>query len=310
MGSSYLALGYECNHNCICCPLTTYDRLHKRLSYEEIQKRLDKLSYADSQKHLVISGGEPMLHPQFQRIIEFAGEKGFHITVLSNVSLCKDRGFVKELKSHIPDGCFDIVTAIHSSVPQIHDSITGIPGSLLDTLEGLDNLVSAKIPVTIKHIFSRKSLGTLIETIQYLEQHFPPQVAFQFSTMDYSGRAMKHIEELFVTIEDIRLQLEKALDYLEGRMSVKRRISIIESPLCMIDPYYWKYYYLSGVPLDGYIAPNTDEVDVCMQVESECGSYFPPCSVCTVKNICSGTWKSAYQYGGDRLLNPIHANIF
>lgn len=309
MGSSYLAVGYECNHNCICCPLTTYDRLHKRLSYDEIEKCLDRIYGEGGQKHMVLSGGEPMLHPQFNKIVELAAQKGFCITVLSNSSRLKDDKFVKELLRHIPKERFDIVTAIHSCLPEIHDGITGVHGSLLDTLEGVDNLVAAKIPVTIKHIFNRKSLGSLLDTVQYLEHHYPPQVGFQFCTMDYSGRAMKHIEELFVTIEEIQSQLEQVLDYLEQHMSVKREVSIIESPLCMTDPYYWKYYRFSGDLLEGYIAPNTDGQDVCFQVKSECGSYYPPCEVCAVKNVCSGIWKSAYYYYGERLLRPIKAEL-
>lgn len=306
MGSSYLAVGYECNHKCICCPLTTYDRLHKRLSYEEITARLDMIK-EDKHNHIVLSGGEPMLHPQFLDIVKLAGEKNFSITVLSNSSQCKNMDFVKKLLECIPKGRFDIVTAIHSSYPEVHDSITGVSGSLLETLEGLDNLVTVGIPVTIKHILNKKSIDSLSDTFQYLEQHFPPKVAFQFCTMDYSGRAYKNIKELFLTISEIQPHIEIVLDYLEQNRTVKRKISIIESPFCMTDPYYWKYYETSGANLSSYIAPNTESREIAYDVKSECGSYYPPCETCGVKKVCSGTWESAYQHYGKELLQPIQA---
>lgn len=305
MGTSYLAIGYECNHQCICCPLTTYDRLHKRLTFEEIKERVALIDTQDMVQHIVLSGGEPMLHPDFLKILDFLATEGFRITVLSNSARCKDRNFVRGINQVIPVSGFDIVTAIHSSTPVIHDKITGIPGSLLETLEGLDHLVEEGIPVTIKHIFNRISLPTLIETFQYLEEHYPPQVGFQFCTMDYSGRAGKNVQELFVAIEDIRKPVERLLDYLESHMVRKRNISFIETPFCLVDPYYWKYFNNASHGLDTYIAPNTDERQVDYKVCSECGPFYEPCGKCVVKKWCAGIWKTAYQYRQTGLLKPI-----
>lgn len=308
MSSSYLAVGYECNHKCICCPLTTYDRLHKGLSYEEITEQMSRIKEDDG-KHIVLSGGEPMLHPQFLDIVKLAAEKNFNITVLSNSSQCRNADFVNQLLGCIPIGMFNIVTAIHSSYPEIHDSITGIRGSLLETLEGLDNLVAAGIPITVKHIFNKKSIDTLADTFHYLEQHFPPTVAFQFCTMDYCGRANKNIKELFITMKEIQPHIEEVLDYLEQNRTVVRIVEIIESPLCMTDPYYWKYYEGPGKNLNSYIAPNNETREISFDVSSECQSNYPSCEKCDVRKHCSGTWKSAYQYYGKELLQPIQAEL-
>lgn len=305
MGTSYLAIGYECNHKCICCPLTTYDRLHKRLEFEEIVKRMALIKKNGLSSHIVLSGGEPMLHPDFFDILEYAVKQNFCITVLSNSSKCSDRDFAKEIRKIVPDGRFDIVTAIHSSTPAIHDKITGVEGSLLETLEGIDNLVEEGIPVTIKHIFNNLSLLTLVETFRYLEDHYPPQVSFQFCTMDYSGRAGKNVEKLFVQMKEIREPLEEILDYLETRMVKKRKVSLIETPLCLLDPYYWKYFNNASAGLDTYIAPNTDNRLVDFDVQSECGTFYEPCKKCAVKKWCAGTWKSAYNYRQDGMLNSI-----
>lgn len=214
-------------------------------------------------------------------------------------------GSQSKWNSLFPENGFDIVTAIHSSTPAIHDKLTGVSGSLLETLAGLDHLVEEEIPVTIKHIFNRLSHPTLVETFQYLEEHYPPQVGFQFCTMDYSGRAGKNIKELFVTMEDIREPVEKMLDYLEMRMVKKRNISFIETPFCLTDPYYWKYFNNASNGLDTYIAPNTDERQVDYEVSSECGPFYEPCEKCAVKQWCAGTWRTAYKYRPTGLLKPI-----
>ena len=305
VGSSYLAIGYECNHSCRCCPLTTYDRLHKRLSYNEIKERVALIRQTETEEHIVLSGGEPMLHSDFLKILEFLAEKDFYVTILSNASQCRKREMVKTIKEIMPKNKFDIITAIHSSTPAIHDRITGVQGSLMETLEGLDNLVEEGIPVTIKHIFNRISIFTLMDTFKYLEEHYPPKVSFQFCTMDYSGRAEKNIEEFFLSMEDIQQSIEQVLDYLETKMVKKRNISFIETPLCLTDPYYWKYYSTVSNGLDTYIAPNTDEREVVYNINSECNSFYEPCRKCAVQEWCVGIWKSAYKHRQEGLLRPI-----
>lgn len=309
MGTSYLALGYECNHKCICCPLTTFDRLHKKLSYEEVVERILQINENQEQevisRHIVLSGGEPMLHPDFLKILEFIVREGFHVTILSNSSRCVDKRFVMALKEIISQSKVDIVTAIHSSTPSIHDKITGVSGSLLETLEGLDNLVATDIPVTIKHIFHKMSIKTLLDTFQYLEKHYPPQVEFQFCTMDYSGQAAKNKEKLYLTIPEIQPYIEAVLDYLENNMVKPRRISFIETPLCLVDPYYWKYFVTSSKWLDTYIAPNAENRELNRKVVSECGAYYEACKLCDVNQWCTGTWKSAFAFGNNILLRPI-----
>ena len=311
MGSSYLALGYACNHKCICCPLTTYDRMHKPLTFADIKERVELLEEGAQNashtgvNHIVLSGGEPMLHKDFLKTVELVVEKGFSVTVLSNSSQCCDMALVQRLKDIASAGHLEVITAIHSSTPSIHDSLTGVAGSLLESLEGLDNLLSAKIPITIKHIFNRISLPTLQETFAYLEEHYPPKVRFQFCTMDYSGMAKKNIGKLFVTMEEVQPHIEAVLDYLEERMAKKRQISFIETPLCMVDPYYWKYYNMPSNGLAAYIAPNTDDRKAVYDVKSECGTFHKACRGCAVKRWCPGTWISASKYRQEGLLSPV-----
>ena len=62
MINSYIALGYKCNHNCLNCPLSTYDRLHGQLDPNVIKKNIAALSSYTNNLHITISGGEPTLN--------------------------------------------------------------------------------------------------------------------------------------------------------------------------------------------------------------------------------------------------------
>lgn len=306
MSSSYLAVGYSCNHKCICCPLTTYNTLHKPLTLEEIKKIVSGPEFQVEPKHIVISGGEPMLHPDFFEILDYIFKKEFAITIFTNSSQCAKKDFVAKIKSIVPNGRIDIVTAIHSNVPAIHDKITGISGSLFETLEGLDNLIDVGIPITIKNILSKPGLKTLQQTFMYLDEHFPTKTSFQFCSMDYSGKANKNADELFVTMEEIQPYLEETLDYLEVK---ERNMSIIETPLCSTDPYYWKYFETKKDNLDIYIAPTEGENYLSQNFDSQCGAYYKECDQCSVQKWCPGTWVTAYNYRQKGLLSPICINL-
>ena len=300
MGNSYIAVGYECNHKCIGCPLTTYDRLHKRIGIADIKKRINLIQSSD-ENHVILSGGEPMLHPDFFSILDYLVEKRFSITVLSNSSMCKDSRIAEKLSRYSK---LEVITVIHSSIPMIHDEMTGTSGSLLETLEGLDHLVENGVSVTIKHILNARTIPTLVDTFDYLEKHFPPKVGFQFCTMDYSGRASKNKEQLFASREEITIGLESVLDLLESRRSRSRRISIIETPYCFADPYYWRYFEGATGRLSTYIAPNTDEVEVLYEVDSQCHPNYKPCQRCDVQNFCPGVWESSYNID-NAIVKPI-----
>ena len=302
MGNSYLAIGYECNHKCICCPLTTYDRLHCRIELDDLKKRISLIPEAPD-NHIVISGGEPMLHPDIFRLLEYLKEKNFSVTILSNSSRCSDKEISRQLAKY---DNISVITAIHSCEPRIHDALTGTPGSLMETLEGLDNLVENGVPLTIKHILNAVTLPLLIDTFDYLEKHFPPKVGFQFCTMDFVGRAQKNKDRLFAQRKDITAGLENVLDFLEARMSRQRKISVIEAPYCFADPYYWKFFEGREGRLTTYIAPNTDEMTIAYDIGSECNTNYPQCRHCAVQKYCSGIWKSAYELDSE-ILRPVEA---
>ena len=67
-------------------------------------------------------------------------------------------------------------------------------------------------------------------------------------------------------MEDIREPVEKMLDYLEMRMVKKRNISFIETPFCLTDPYYWKYFNNASNGLDRMLA-KLNNVSIILGIE-------------------------------------------
>ncbi len=320
---AYMALGYTCNHSCLCCPLTTYDRLHKQLPLEELNQKIANLLKKrsnDKAINVVLSGGEPFLNPNIFDVLLTLLTNNCHVTILTNsTQIVKPE--IKKMFNKIIENNNDfrsqlrIVSAIHSSDNEIHDYLTGCKGSLWETLEGLDYIVSQNIPVTVKIILNKANKKSLVDTVKYLDEHFPIDVKLQFCGMDYSGRAKKHLDELLISFQDLQPFVEDALDYLETsnaqRIEKKhksRTFSFLELPLCLCDPYYWRYFTLPPNEQQLYIAPNeemhTNDLSVA---QLQCGTFYEECTKCDVKDLCYGTWKSTYKYV-ENLLRPIKTN--
>ncbi len=321
---AYIALGYACNHSCLCCPLTTYDRLHKQLSWEDLNQKVTKLLYGknnDAQINVVLSGGEPFLNPNIFAVLQKLLANDCNVSILTNsTQLIKPD--IQNKFQEIIDGNdifrsrLRIVSAIHSSNNEIHDYLTGCKGSLWETMAGLDYAVSQNIPVTVKIILNKANKDSLLDTVKYLDEHFPTDVKLQFCGMDYSGRAEKHLDELLVSFQELQPFVEGALDYLEEsnsqRKEKKRRcrtFSFLELPLCLCDPYYWRYFTLPPNEQQLYIAPNEEvpNANHLSIAQLQCGTFYAECTKCVAKDLCYGTWKTTYKYANN-LLRPIKTN--
>lgn len=169
--NSYIALGYNCNHHCKCCPLSTYDRLHATLKLDEIRHIIasilrpplndnDNVHKLDHIKqNVTVSGGEPFLNHEIFELLDILLLNGVHVTVLTNSTCLKVEKVLNRLNQvlSVHPGRKDhlgIVTAIHSSDNKVHDWMTDCENSLWDSIEGIDNVISLGISVTIKIIIS------------------------------------------------------------------------------------------------------------------------------------------------------------
>lgn len=312
MTNSYLALGYECNHKCICCPLSTYNRLHAPLTFGVLEEQInDIFETGGSEMNVTISGGEPTLHEDFFKVLSLLSSKKAGVTVLSNASSCKSKDFVNKIIDCLGENIrsFDYVTAIHSSNPAIHDRITGIDGSFNQTMKGLDNLVGVGIHVSVKHVMSKLSCKTMRSTFEFLNSHFPVSVGFEICAMDYAGTCAKNLDKLFVSFRDLQPYLEETLDLWDGDFSFRQRQTVVfETPLCATDPYYWKFFRRSTKEIKKYLAPGSKDGKT-VKTLSECNTDYPPCRECDVRGLCDGIWSSAYNasHEAEGFLGPVKA---
>src|SRR6202521_3485853 len=143
--SVQLDLTYRCNERCVHCSLDHHD--HGEMTTAEIKDLLDQMAAAGV-FYLTISGGEILMRRDFFEILEYARLRTFCIKLKTNGILIrkKEADRIKSL------GVESVQISIYSHVPEVHDAITKLPGSLADSIEAIRRLRAHGIHVIIANV--------------------------------------------------------------------------------------------------------------------------------------------------------------
>ncbi len=106
------------------------------MSYEKAVRVINKLKTLGT-KECVITGGEPTLHPDLFKIIEYLKQNKIKTTLLTNGRRLKDVNYTKSL---LKTGVDRIAVSIEG-FKETHEKITGVKGSFDETLIGIKNLI-------------------------------------------------------------------------------------------------------------------------------------------------------------------------
>lgn len=117
-------------------------------------------------KEVVLSGGEPTLHPDYLRTVGLARELGFaHVGTVTNGRRFRDMGF---LGSAVAAGLSSVNVSLHGHTPALQDRLTRTPGSFAQALAGLRNALSMpRLHVTVNVVISRLNLPALRDMIEF-----------------------------------------------------------------------------------------------------------------------------------------------
>ncbi len=143
--SCLIELTRNCNYACAHCfndqPLQDNSR---EMDTSTVEDTLNQLAALGS-LFLVFSGGEPLLRPDFLRLVSYARRLGFFLEIFTNGSLI-DEEMAKRLAAQGVGGV-NISLYAGRDHDHVHDGITGFIGSHRLALRAMDNLVRAGVSV-------------------------------------------------------------------------------------------------------------------------------------------------------------------
>jgi MoaA/NifB/PqqE/SkfB family radical SAM enzyme len=125
-GRCEFALNNACNANCGFCNFARDALPKERWDYVERQGAFDAIDILFRQgiRYLVLTGGEPTLHPDLIDIIARACGKGMKVMLVSNGGLFKAR----RIGEYADAGLSSFVISIDAATAQAHEDNRGLPG--------------------------------------------------------------------------------------------------------------------------------------------------------------------------------------
>jgi MoaA/NifB/PqqE/SkfB family radical SAM enzyme len=167
---------HRCCFDCIHCflgpPKACQDILDNELKTEEIFKIIDDIVAAGCLKFL-ITGGEPLLRPDFKEIYVYAKKKGLILTLFTNGMLI-DKDMADFLKEWPPD---TIEISLYGACNKTYKAVTGVDGAYDKIVDTLKLLKERDLHVNLKTIImtvNRDEYFQMMELSKSLGYKFRP----------------------------------------------------------------------------------------------------------------------------------------
>ena len=146
----------QCNLKCKHCYQDAGRAMGDELSLSERLHIVDELT-ANDVPMLSLSGGEPLMSPDFWEVAGYASRQGIHVSVATNGMLI-DREVAQRLKR---TGIAYVQVSVDSAQPEKHDSFRGVSGYWQKAMDGARNAVQAGLRVGLAPTITTRNIDEL-----------------------------------------------------------------------------------------------------------------------------------------------------
>jgi len=166
--SGSLELTFRCNNNCVHCycnkSVNDQGEIAKELSTQEVFRILDEI-VDEGCLWFLITGGEPLLRPDFKDIYLYAKRKGLLITLFTNGTLITEE--MTDLLSEWRP--YSVEITLYGMTEATYEKITRVPNSYRRCMDGINRLVGENITLELKTMAMTLNLHELWDMKRYAE---------------------------------------------------------------------------------------------------------------------------------------------
>jgi radical SAM protein with 4Fe4S-binding SPASM domain len=192
----------RCNLKCIHCYSDSDAREYPgELTWDQCRGVLDDLAQFGV-PGVLLSGGEPLIHPRFFDLASYARGKGLRLTLSTNGTLI-DRDTAQRLK----DTGFAYVGISLDGIGATHDHFRGRQGAFEKTVAAFRHCKAAGQKVGLRLTLSAHNVADLDRILDFIEAEDIDRVCFYH--LVYSGRGSNVVD---VTHEQTRDAVNKIID--------------------------------------------------------------------------------------------------
>jgi MoaA/NifB/PqqE/SkfB family radical SAM enzyme len=294
----YIQVVRHCNHFCGFCSNPTTPYTHDFESMKVLVDDFVQREYFG----VILTGGEPTLHPELPRITAYAREQGLHVRIITNGHRLADAAFAQALAEA---GLQLAHVSVYSIRPDVEARLRGTDDTLGRAFRAVENAHRFGIEVNINCVINKLNADHLDESIEYWIDNHPYVRHFIWNNLDPSmGRAEVNQEQFTPRLADFKASLHRAMSLLH---TSGRTFRVEKVPLCYMTAFAWASTETRKiVKLEERIVHFLDDKQTVRQ--RDWGHlYADVCEACTLRSICGGLFDRGGAYSTDEL-NPVFVN--
>lgn len=246
----------RCNERCIHCYIPNEKKNHGfDMPTAKVKSILDEFASMGG-IHVTISGGEAFMHKDLIEIVRYCREKDLKISILSNLISLKDEQILALKEANVSV----VQASLYSVDPVVHDTITTVPGSCKKTMEAIEKLIKADIPVQISCPIMKANKDSLKGVQEYAKQ-YEITVRTDYMLMARADLSTDNLDQR-LSLDDLeavlRSIIENDYNFREGTLK-----QIPKSEAMLIDFEQFKRQPVCGVGYDNCCITANGDVYPC-----------------------------------------------
>lgn len=314
----------KCNMHCLHCRGRDSKELNKDMPIWAIKKIIDfaKKHAEGDLIEIVLSGGEPLLHPNIKEILDYCTEVNVLKEITTNGSLI-DEQYIELLKKY---EISNMSVSMDSAIAEKHDYIRQSKGAFDKAVNAIKLMLNNNINARVRSTISKVNIDEMEDIVLLVESLGVKSLAF--GAVIPVGNAINMTDSIFMTKQEMKNFIDK---FFLLKQKYEGRIDIITNE-CLHGLRYLSDlnnssendYELNGctagvvtfnVLLNGDITPcsmlherianiyEDEELDKCYMTSDFIKrlldrDYDGKCGICKYKYECGGCRvRSKYFYG-------------
>jgi len=162
-----------CNLRCVHCYSDSNALKYPgELTWEEMQKTVEDLA-AYQVPSLLLSGGEPMIHPRFFDLVEFASSAGLKLTISTNGTL-----ITPEKAALLKAAKVAYVGISLDGIGEIHDEFRRKEGAFDAAVRGFQNCHAVQQKTGLRLTLTRHNVENIDRILDFIEEQKIQRVCF------------------------------------------------------------------------------------------------------------------------------------
>ena len=201
-----------CNNNCLFCldkgRPDTYHRPKKEVM-QEIKAARD-----EGCTKLILSGGDPTIHPDIVELVAFGKSLGFSkVQVITNGRMFASERFTIDM---IRAGLDEVTFSIHGHNQTVHDLHTSVTGSFRQVMKGVKNVQKHDVIINTDTCITKINYRMLPEIIRFIVE-VVGITEVNLMNMVPEGNAWKYRNMILYDPKLVAPYIKKVIDYCIAR---------------------------------------------------------------------------------------------